>query len=134
MEGRFNRWFFALPVWGAYIWRGLFSEFYGITLNLASFYQIYYRLRLTNTSGILSSACCKPISASLPAVNKGNQNFFFFSWRLLAKAASFIAKIIFRLPKLPRKRRHYDSRPKTVDVGWSSAHATLLPITGEDVA
>ena len=20
---------FALPVWGAYIWRGLFSEFYG---------------------------------------------------------------------------------------------------------
>ena len=26
LEGRFN----ALPVWGAYIWRGLFSEFYGI--------------------------------------------------------------------------------------------------------
>ena len=25
MEG-----FFALLVWGAYIWRGLFSEFYGI--------------------------------------------------------------------------------------------------------
>jgi len=24
-----NRGFFALPVWGAYIWRGLFSEFYG---------------------------------------------------------------------------------------------------------
>ena len=34
MEGRFNGGFFALPVWGAYIgaytWRGLFSEFYGI--------------------------------------------------------------------------------------------------------
>ena len=29
MEGRFNGGFFALPVWGAYIWRGLFSEFYG---------------------------------------------------------------------------------------------------------
>ena len=29
-EGRFNGGFFALPVWGAYIWRGLFSEFYGI--------------------------------------------------------------------------------------------------------
>ena len=30
MEERFNRLFFALQVWGAYIWRGLFSEFYGI--------------------------------------------------------------------------------------------------------
>ena len=34
LEGRFNGGFFALPVWGAYIyggaytWRGLFSEFY----------------------------------------------------------------------------------------------------------
>ena len=31
LEGRFNGGFFALPVWGAYIWRGLFSEFYGIS-------------------------------------------------------------------------------------------------------
>ena len=30
LEGRFNGGFFALRVWGAYIWRGLFSEFYGI--------------------------------------------------------------------------------------------------------
>ena len=30
LEGRFNGGFFALPVWGAYTWRGLFSEFYGI--------------------------------------------------------------------------------------------------------
>ena len=35
LEGRFNRGFFALLVWGAcifggaYTWRGLFSEFYG---------------------------------------------------------------------------------------------------------
>ena len=29
VEGRFNRRFFALRVWGAYIWRGIFSEFYG---------------------------------------------------------------------------------------------------------
>ena len=28
-EGRFNGGFFALRVWWAYIWRGLFSEFYG---------------------------------------------------------------------------------------------------------
>ena len=29
LEGRFNGGFFALLVWGAYTWRGLFSEFYG---------------------------------------------------------------------------------------------------------
>ena len=29
LEGRFNGGFFKLLVWGAYIWRGLFSEFYG---------------------------------------------------------------------------------------------------------
>ena len=29
LEGRFNGGFFALCVWGAYIWRGLFSELYG---------------------------------------------------------------------------------------------------------
>ena len=30
LKGRFNGRFFALSDWGAYIWRGLFSEFYGI--------------------------------------------------------------------------------------------------------
>ena len=30
LEGRFNGRVFALPNWGTYIWRGLFSEFYGI--------------------------------------------------------------------------------------------------------
>ena len=29
LDGRFNGGFFALRVWGAYIWRGIFSEFYG---------------------------------------------------------------------------------------------------------
>ena len=28
LEGRFNEGFSALRVWGAYTWRGLFSEFY----------------------------------------------------------------------------------------------------------
>ena len=28
LEGRFNRGFFASLVWGAYIWRDLFLEFY----------------------------------------------------------------------------------------------------------
>ena len=40
LEGRFNRGFFALLVWGAYIWRGLFSEFYGISV----FYM--YKMKL----------------------------------------------------------------------------------------
>ena len=29
LVGRFNGGFFALRFWGAYTWRGLFSEFYG---------------------------------------------------------------------------------------------------------
>ena len=41
LEGRFNGVFFALPVWGlifggAYTWRGLFSEFYGILISVLS--------------------------------------------------------------------------------------------------
>ena len=31
--GSFNGGFFALRVWGAYTGRGLFSEFYGISIN-----------------------------------------------------------------------------------------------------
>ena len=34
LEGRFNGGFFALPVWGAYTQRGLFSEFYGILVRI----------------------------------------------------------------------------------------------------
>ena len=30
LEGQFNGGFFALPVWGDYIWRGLFLKFYGM--------------------------------------------------------------------------------------------------------
>ena len=30
-EGRFNGRFFAVRVWGAYTWSGLFSQFYGIS-------------------------------------------------------------------------------------------------------
>ena len=37
MERRFNGGFSALPVWGAYTWKGLFSEFYGMLTNLRSF-------------------------------------------------------------------------------------------------
>ena len=33
LEGRFNGGLFALRVWGAYIWRGLFSGFYGILIK-----------------------------------------------------------------------------------------------------
>ena len=33
LEGRFNEGVFALRVWGAYIWRGLFLQFYGISIK-----------------------------------------------------------------------------------------------------
>ena len=34
LEGRFNGGFFALQVWRTYIWRGLFSEFYGMSMRI----------------------------------------------------------------------------------------------------
>ena len=34
LEGRLNGEFFALRIWGAYIWRGLFSQFYGIIIGI----------------------------------------------------------------------------------------------------
>ena len=34
LEGRLSAGFCTLRVWGAYIWRGLFSEFYGNYLQL----------------------------------------------------------------------------------------------------
>ena len=37
-EERFNGGFFALPFWGAYMWRGLFSEFYGKFLQKLTFF------------------------------------------------------------------------------------------------
>ena len=39
LEGRFNGGFFALPVWGAYIWRGLYMEglIFGILRYLNKF-------------------------------------------------------------------------------------------------
>ena len=44
--GLFNRGFFALRVWGAYIWRGLFTEFYGISnkkiLTIIMYLSIYF--------------------------------------------------------------------------------------------
>ena len=39
---RFNGEFFALPGWGAYIWRGLFSEFYGICLLVLILHDNHY--------------------------------------------------------------------------------------------
>ena len=38
--------FFALPVWGAYIWRGLYMEFYGNLIMLArvSFHPFFLRI------------------------------------------------------------------------------------------
>ena len=41
-EGRFNGGFFASPVWGAYKWRGLFSEFYGIGTAALPIRALFY--------------------------------------------------------------------------------------------
>ena len=38
LEGRFNGGFFALPVWGAYIWRGLYME--GLIFGILRYWVI----------------------------------------------------------------------------------------------
>ena len=45
-EGRFNRGFFALQVWGAYIWRDLYTEglIFRILRQLRKVVKIYRRL------------------------------------------------------------------------------------------
>ena len=49
LEGRFNGGFFALRFWGAYnfIWRGLFSEFYGIVHSAAGAISFFQHLDLS---------------------------------------------------------------------------------------
>ena len=49
LEGRFNGGFFALRVWGAYTWRGLFLEFYGI--SFATFSCTYFLLNIRVSFG-----------------------------------------------------------------------------------
>ena len=45
-EERFNGGFFALRFWGAYTWRGLFSEFYGMYTGTVIFgVESYLRLK-----------------------------------------------------------------------------------------
>ena len=47
-----------LPVWGAYIWRGLFSEFYGIPPAM----QVQSNLFNTDTKGTEPSVCFTEVS------------------------------------------------------------------------
>ena len=50
LEGRFNGGFFALPVWGAYIWRGLYMEglIFGILRYLCD-HSFEFRVATPNT-------------------------------------------------------------------------------------
>ena len=64
MEGRFNGGFFALPVWGAYTWRGLFSEFLRYLVTQYVIYnmvyiQMYHRATRVHTEHLssVSSVC-----------------------------------------------------------------------------
>ena len=57
LQGRFNEGFFTLPVWGAYTWRGLFSEFYGIIIIIV----MMMMMMTTTTSNNTWSKCLKVI-------------------------------------------------------------------------
>ena len=52
LEGRFNGGFFALPVWGAYIWRGLYME--GLIFGILQYSP--ETLHLSPATGILNDS------------------------------------------------------------------------------
>ena len=58
-EGRFNGGFFALRVWGAFIWRGLYRYMKGL---FSEFYGIIKTNRLSNRSYIISLSAKKLLS------------------------------------------------------------------------
>ena len=68
-EGRFNGGFFMLRFWGAYTWRGLFSEFYGIFSSLQDIFSEItlksqmVRPQTTETKGFTKAAWLKTQSA-----------------------------------------------------------------------
>ena len=78
MEGRFNGGVFALPVWGAYTWRGLFSEFYGIPSlgHLPSSKVFFYTMCLYSAKGPSSEFKVNffPICSGLYGVGKAAEN------------------------------------------------------------
>ena len=53
LEGRFIGGFFVLRVWGAYIWRGLFSGFYGILIKSVEGYFFFLRRVKMSLSDII---------------------------------------------------------------------------------
>ena len=72
LEGPFNGGFFALRVWGAYTWKGLFSEFYGI-LNIKKKEMCF--LLLTNELNQLYKVYLT-IKERTETCFKQNSNFF----------------------------------------------------------
>ena len=49
LEGRFNEGFFALPVWGAYIWRGLYTE--GLIFGILRYFESSYFTPTSHSRG-----------------------------------------------------------------------------------
>ena len=76
-QGRFNRGFSTLPVWGAYIWRGLFSEFYGIIIIIA----MMMMMMTTTTSNNTWSKCLKVIYLTIIVIIIIERDLF--SWRVM---------------------------------------------------
>ena len=82
LEGRFNGGFFALLAWGAYNWRGLFSEFYGkwTTYTVSSGkrkWQAFYFSKSTD------SCFC------FPNCKQWNRAIFEWPWKMVLVSVRF---------------------------------------------
>ena len=72
-EGRFNGGFFALRFWGAYIWRGLFSEFYSMLTLWSS------QIPLRRMIGYFFFLLCEGQHSSLSGQKLSYMLYFIFS-------------------------------------------------------
>ena len=111
-EGRFHGGFLALTFWGAYIWRGSYTEFYG-TLTLIEW----------NFKVILTS-CLWTVSRLVNRKHYYLNLFFNFPWN--------VNYLIF--PWTRKNFRNYSWRKKSQQISRSPAHCWYFLNSGHSVS
>ena len=99
MEGRFNGRFFALPDWGAYIWRGLFSEFYGSLLHLCAVTRDTFYLPWQMTLSPWEIASVRVTGLSRDTFTMGNIHGYVKKSKETAHDIKLGKKLGFSIPK-----------------------------------
>ena len=97
-EGQLNGGFFCVTSLGAYIWRGLFSEFYGIIWNISAESLRSFKCKWLYSSHTLGWSCDKRTSSeifgssSLPSWLRDNYNLRDLPFNSLSPASIILAR------------------------------------------